>query len=79
MSTSFLGKVLFMPSEYDPETWAKAVRPVREHCEDYPSEWAATIGVATKGVADGGRVRAGVAAFVSMTRLTALRAALDAL
>ena len=34
-----------MPSKYDPETRAKAVRLVREHREDYPSEWAAIIAV----------------------------------
>jgi hypothetical protein len=40
MRTSFLGKVHFMPIEYDPETRAKAVRLVMEHREDYPSERA---------------------------------------
>jgi transposase len=30
-----------MPSKYDPETRAKAVRLVLEHRDDYPSEWAA--------------------------------------
>ncbi len=41
MRTSFLGKVHFVLSKYDPETRAKAVRLVREHRDDYPSEWAA--------------------------------------
>src|SRR5260370_40595874 len=41
MRTSFLGKVHLMPSKYDPETRAKAVRLVLEHRDDYPSEWAA--------------------------------------
>ncbi|ETA91844.1 hypothetical protein O982_24990, partial [Mycobacterium avium 10-5581] len=44
MRTSFLGKVHVMPSKYDPETRAK-VRLVREHREDYPSEWAAITAV----------------------------------
>ena len=30
-----------MPSKYDAETKAKAVRLVTEHRDDYPSEWAA--------------------------------------
>ncbi len=30
-----------MPSKYDPETWAMAVRLVVEHRGDYPSQWAA--------------------------------------
>ena len=29
-----------MPSTYDPETRAKAVRLVLDHRGDYPSEWA---------------------------------------
>lgn len=41
----FLGKVHLMPSKYDPETRAKAVRLVRERREDYPSEWAAITAV----------------------------------
>ena len=41
MHTSFLGKVHHMPSKYDPETRAKAVRLVLEHRDDYASEWAA--------------------------------------
>ena len=45
MHTSFLGKVHFMPSTYDPETRAKAVRLVLELREDYPSEWAAITAV----------------------------------
>lgn len=35
-----------MPSKYDPETRAKAVRLVTEHRDDYPSEWAALTAVA---------------------------------
>ena len=30
-----------MPSKYNPEMRARAVRLVLEHREDYPSEWAA--------------------------------------
>jgi transposase len=30
-----------MPSKYDENTKAKAVRLVREHADDYESEWAA--------------------------------------
>ena len=41
MHTFFLGKVHHMPSKYDPETRAKAVRLVLEHRDDYASEWAA--------------------------------------
>jgi transposase len=39
--TSFLGKDGTMPSKYDENTKAKAVRLVREHADDYDSEWAA--------------------------------------
>lgn len=35
-----------MPSRYDPNTKAKAVRLVREHAGDYPTEWAAITAVA---------------------------------
>ncbi len=45
MRTSFLGKVHFMPSKYDPETRAKAVRLALEHRDGYPSEWAAITAV----------------------------------
>jgi transposase-like protein len=48
MHTSFLGKVHFMPSKYDPETRAKAVRLVLEHRDDYPSEWAAITAVSKR-------------------------------
>ena len=48
MRTSFLGKVHVMPSKYDPETRAKAVRLVVEHREDYPSEWAAMTAVSKR-------------------------------
>jgi transposase len=39
--TFFVGKVAAMPSRYDEQTKAKAVRLVREHAEDYVSEWEA--------------------------------------
>jgi transposase-like protein len=48
MHTSFLGKVHFMPSKYDPETRAKAVRLVLDHRDDYPSEWAAITAVSKR-------------------------------
>ena len=35
-----------MPSKYDLETKAKAVRLVRDHVGDYDSEWAAITAVA---------------------------------
>ena len=35
-----------MPSKYDEQTRAKAVRLVTEHVEDYDSEWAAIRAVA---------------------------------
>jgi transposase len=41
MRTSFVGKVASMPSKYDEQTRAKAVRLVIDHVQDYPSEWAA--------------------------------------
>ena len=48
MRTSFLGKVHFMPSKYDPEMRARAVRLVLEHRDDYPSEWAAITAVSKR-------------------------------
>ena len=48
MRTSFLGKVHFMASKYDPETRAKAVRLVLEHRDDYPSERAAITAVSKR-------------------------------
>jgi hypothetical protein len=44
-----LSWVNFMPSKYDPETRAKAVRLVLEHRDDYPSEWAAITAVSKTG------------------------------
>jgi transposase-like protein len=37
-----------MPSKYDPETRAKAVRLVLAHRDDYPSEWAAITAVSKR-------------------------------
>jgi transposase-like protein len=37
-----------MPSKYDPETRAKAVRLVLDHHGDYPSEWAAITAVSKR-------------------------------
>jgi transposase len=44
--TFFVGKVASMPSKYDQETRAKAVRLVTEHRDDYASEWEAITTVA---------------------------------
>jgi transposase len=46
MHISFVGKVALMPSKYDVQTRAKAVRLVTEHVQDYDSEWAAITAVA---------------------------------
>jgi len=35
-----------MPNRYDASTKAKAIRLVREHAGDYPTEWAAITAVA---------------------------------
>jgi transposase len=48
MHTSFLGRLCLMPSKYDPETRAKAVRLVLDHRGDYPSEWAAIKAVSSR-------------------------------
>jgi len=37
-----------MPSKYDENTKAKAVRPVREHADDYDSEWAAMSAISAR-------------------------------
>lgn len=37
-----------MPSTYDPETRAKAVRLVTDHRDDYSSEWAAIKAVSSR-------------------------------
>jgi transposase len=34
-----------MPSRYDQDTRAKAIRLVRDHAGDYPTEWAAITAV----------------------------------
>jgi transposase len=45
MHTSFIGKVAVMPSKYDEQTRAKAVRLVHDHQQDYPTEWAAITAI----------------------------------
>jgi transposase len=37
-----------MPSKYDESTKARAVRLVREHADDYASEWAAMCGISAR-------------------------------
>lgn len=46
MPTFLIGKVDIMPTKYDAATKAKAVRLVREHRDDYASEWAAITTIA---------------------------------
>src|SRR5215469_3475419 len=48
MRTSFLGRLCVVPSKYDPETRAKAVRLVLDHRDDYLSEWAAIRAVSSR-------------------------------
>src|SRR5215470_4262878 len=38
----------FMPVRYDQDTKARAIRLVREHAGDYPSEYAAITAVASR-------------------------------
>ena len=42
----FVGKDGAMPSRYDENTKARAVRLVREHADNYDSEWAAMKAIA---------------------------------
>ena len=37
-----------MPNKYDASTKAKAIRLVREHAGDYPTEWAAITAVSVR-------------------------------
>ena len=37
-----------MPSKYDPETKAKAIRLVREHRDEYDNEWAAMKAISAR-------------------------------
>ena len=67
MRTSLLGKVLYMPSKYDPETRARAVRLVREHCDGYPSEWAAITAVSKRLGMTAETLRSWIASSRSMT------------
>ena len=46
VQTFFVGKVVVMSRRFGPEVRAKAVRLVREHREDYASEWEAIVTVA---------------------------------
>ena len=48
MHTSFVGQVAFVPSKYDEQTRAKAVRLVIDHVDDYDSEWAAMNAVSAR-------------------------------
>jgi len=48
MHTFYFGKVNIMPKKYTPEVKAKAVRPVRDHVDDYASEWDAIKTVANR-------------------------------
>ena len=47
-----------MPVKYDQDTKAKAIRLVREHAGDYPTQWAAITAVSASTVNDR-RVTAG--------------------
>ena len=48
MRTSFVEKVEAMPTKYDPDIRAKAVRLVLDHRENYDSEWAAITAVSSR-------------------------------
>lgn len=48
MWTRFSARTTFMPVRYDQDTKAKAIRLVREHAGDYPSEYAAITAVARR-------------------------------
>ncbi len=48
MHTFFCGKDGTMPSKYDPEVKTKAVRLVRDHRDDYETEWAAMKAVSSR-------------------------------
>jgi transposase len=48
MHTFLVGKDGLMPSKYDEETRARAVRLVRDHVGDYDSEFAAIKAVAAR-------------------------------
>ena len=37
-----------MPSKYDPETKAKAIRLVKEHRDEYDNEWAAMKAISSR-------------------------------
>jgi transposase len=46
--TSYLGKDGAIPRKFDPETKAKAVRLVRDHVDEYGSEWEAIKTVSSR-------------------------------
>jgi transposase len=48
MRISILGKVHVVVCKYNPETRAKAIHLVLEHCDDYLSEWAAITAVSKR-------------------------------
>ncbi len=48
MRTFYFGKVIIMPKKYTPEVQVKAVRLVRDHVDDYASEWEAIKTVAKR-------------------------------
>ncbi len=48
MRIPIVGKVGIMPMKYSPEIRAKSVRLVREHREDYASEWEAITTVSKR-------------------------------
>jgi len=48
MHTFFCGKDGTMPSKYTPEIRAKAVRLVREHRDEYDTEWAAMKAISAR-------------------------------
>jgi len=48
MHTFYFGKVNIMPKKFTPEVKAKAVCLVRDHVDDYASEWEAIKTVANR-------------------------------
>lgn len=48
MRTFFCGKDGTLPSKYTPEVKAKAVRLVREHRDEYETEWAAMRAISAR-------------------------------
>jgi len=48
MRTFLIAKVASMPHTCDEQTRAKAVRLVRDHQQDYPTEWAAITAISAR-------------------------------